>query len=134
MATYTFPCEHGDGYCTYDSGSEQSLVVAVDGHLSVVSSEVAHGFIEQSVNAGTESQSQAAEKEALTRGQSVRLPMGMSYDGLIALLQEPANMTDEDKSRLQAATTQLAVHGDGVYVTCTCTHVWVVPINAEPVH
>jgi len=134
MATYTFPCEHGDGYCTYNSGSQQSVLIAVDGQLSVVSSAVAERLIDESAAAETESQSEAAATQALPRGHSVRLPVGMSYDGLLALLEEPWNLSDEDTSRIQEATTQLAAQGDGVYVTCTCTHVYVVPINAEPVH
>jgi hypothetical protein len=138
MVIRTFMCNFGGtctGTCTYDSDTRKSVLVVMGGQLSVVSSAVADGLIDESASGEIATQSEtAAEAETRKRGQSVTLPSGTSYDGLIAMLEEPWNMTDKDRSRIQEVTTQLAARGDGVYVTCSCEHIWVLPITAEPVH
>jgi hypothetical protein len=120
MPTHTWQCDCGRGTCTYDLEAQGSVVVTMNGKVSLVSWEKARNLLERSRPA---------------TGGSVKLPEGMSYDQLLNLIARAntaggrRGMPEALRSQLQAITKQLIRFGDGVLVTCSCSCQWVVPIE-----
>ena len=107
----SFMCPCGEGICSYNPQSRSKFIVVQRGQPSVIESAEAERLIDDTPAAAESSQQLPP----------VELPADVSYDDLIDTL-----LTRPLESQYVAS---LLPQNDGIIVTCSCNHVFAVPIR-----